>query len=248
MQRHILYANAEKSDMSRRPRTFCPFLVTRTAALVAIVAACQQRDYTTSAPPVPTAISVLSGNGQKGVVDQQLARMIVVTVTDQTGSPLPEAIVTWTVGTMGGTVDSLVTHTNVAGAANVQWTLGTFAKVDSLTASILVGGVSTVITATAGAGPFTALTQVSGDSQRVASGGSTSLPLVVQATDQYGNPVAGVMVTWSSNAGMLSAQSTTTGVNGQASVTLATSAQPMQYTITATAGAVAVVNFTLTGT
>jgi hypothetical protein len=155
--------------------------------------------------------------------------------------------VLWITGYNSGTVDSSMTVTDASGIASANWTLGTIAQVDTLTATI-PDGTSIAITAIAVAGPINGLAKAGGDAQSVASGGSTSQPLVVRAVDRFGNPAAGVTVSWVSNAGTLSSRSTTTGPSGQAFVTLTTAAAPMTYSITATAGAGATTIFTLTGT
>lgn len=64
-------------------------------------------------------------------------------------------------------------------------------------------------------------TIVSGDSATATVSSALSAPLVVQVSDQNGNPLSGVPVSWSviSGSGTLSADSTTTDATGQASVT-----------------------------
>ncbi|MEE8572840.1 MAG: hypothetical protein V3T20_06235, partial [Gemmatimonadota bacterium] len=74
-------------------------------------------------------------------------------------------------------------------------------------------------------GPTLSLAIVSGNSQVGAIGAALPAPLIVRVEDQSGNPVSGESVTWAvtsaagPNAGV-SSNSTTTGTDGQTSVTL----------------------------
>jgi adhesin/invasin len=97
------------------------------------------------------------------------------------------------------------------------------------------------------------LAAVSGDGQTGTAGTALPEPLVVQVTDAFGNPIAGVPITWApGGGGSVSATSTTTDGGGLTSVTrtlgpaagaqttLASSAglagSPVTFTHTVTAG------------
>ena len=88
--------------------------------------------------------------------------------------------------------------------------------------------------------PTQQLAIVSGSGQTAPVGTSLPEPLVVQVTDQAGNPVGGVGVTWAMTgpdgqpAGSLSHVSTTTGTDGTTQVTATLGNQPGPYRITAT--------------
>jgi beta-glucanase (GH16 family) len=60
--------------------------------------------------------------------------------------------------------------------------------------------------------------------------------MVVQALDGSGNPVAGATVNWTTTAGTLSASSSTTDAQGNASVTLTHPSLPQSITVTASVG------------
>ena len=125
--------------------------------------------------------------------------------------------------------------------------MGTTAGVDSLVVALPTGPTVT-ITATAAAAGLATLSIVSGDAQTVAAG-STTAPLVVKASDQFGNAVANANITWATaGGGMLSAPSALTDANGLAQVTFTTDANPTSYSITASAGATTSVTFTVNGT
>ena len=91
----------------------------------------------------------------------------------------------------------------------------------------------------------------SGDEQTGPVGLLLPSPLVVRVTDEEGNPVEGVAVGWSAQGGgSVSAATTTSGSNGQASVQRTLGDQPGVQTTTATASGLqgSPVTFTSTAT
>ena len=212
-------------------------------ATLLIVGACS--DSNSTAPLVATAITVSAvTNGQTGVAGTVLAQPVGVLVVDQNGAPFANATVTWTVTAGGGSVASPTSVTDATGTATVAFTLGSTVGVDSLEASI-AGGESAFITATATAGPATAMQIMSGGTQSVAAG-STTAPLVVKLADQFGNPVPNATVTWAvAGGGTLSATTSTTDATGTTQTTLTTDAAPANYSVTATTGSLTPVTFTI---
>ena len=84
----------------------------------------------------------------------------------------------------------------------------------------------------------------SGNSQSTPVNTNFGLPLVVTVTDQYGYPMPGVTVTFAvpakgASATLLSAATSTTDTNGQASVTIKANTTVGSYTVTASAAGVA---------
>jgi adhesin/invasin len=124
------------------------------------------------------------------------------------------------------------------------WTLGSAVGTDSLQASI-AGGADAFITATATAAAASAVHITSGGTQTVTAG-TTTAPLVVQVVDQFGNPIAAATVAWAvTGGGTLSAATSTTDATGSTQVTLTTAAAPANYTVTAMAGTLTPVTFTI---
>ena len=74
----------------------------------------------------------------------------------------------------------------------------------------------------------TDIEMLEGDNQTGHVGEPLANPLVVLVTDESGNPVEGVSVTWSAQGGTVAPATTTTGSNGRASV---------QWTLGSTVGA-----------
>jgi adhesin/invasin len=187
--------------------------VATTAALV-LIAGCGGSDDTTAPPLVAASVVATQGNAQAGTVGQALTSPVSVQVLAANGSPVPGVLVTWFIESGGGSVSTTSSTTDSLGMATVTWTLGTVAGTDSLAAAVTSASIT--LSAVANAGPVAALTKVSGDQQTVTAG-TTSQPLVVMATDAYGNPVAGVTVAWiPENGGALGAPTTVTGSDGTA--------------------------------
>lgn len=84
---------------------------------------------------------------------------------------------------------------------------------------------------------LTILTVISGNGQTIPLNSTSIAPLVVRAYDETATPMAGIVVTWAitSGGGTLSATSTTTDANGEASVTYKPGATVGTVTIKATA-------------
>ena len=151
---------------------------------------------TTIATTPPAAISLVSGDGQRALYWAALGQPLVVRVTDVAGNPLRGASVSWVAST-GGHLSAEVTTTNDAGEASAIATLGS--AVGPYTFEAWAGGLPgppVTFSATAVAGPASALHYVSGNHQRAAVGTRLSSPFVVQVTDVRGNGVVNYSVTW----------------------------------------------------
>ena len=93
------------------------------------------------------------------------------------------------------------------------------------------------------------LTKVPGRAPQGAAGTALAQPFVVLVLDQYGDPLAGVTVTFSVTAGggTLSAGTATTDADGRAATTLTLGAQPGTNTVEAIVDRLEPVIFTATG-
>jgi adhesin/invasin len=228
--------------MIRSSRRFVPL-----AGVLAVVAGCGHDSSSTTTPGgTPStgfAIVVDSvSQSQSAVIGSTIVigfRVMNSTVT----AGVPNQTVTFTPATGSGTVASSTGTTDANGHATVSWTFGTTSG--TLTLTLSTTGVSVPVNATALAGAATKLAKVSADSQSVVASGSVSL--VVRSTDQYGNPVPNVPVTWAATGGVLTPTMTVTGPAGNAAVTFTTAATPATYSITATSPGLTSVTFTLRG-
>jgi plastocyanin len=206
------------------------------------------------APGVAATIAPVAGDGQTATVGQAVATNPSVKVTDGLGNPVANVGVTFSAAP-GATVTGAEQTTDAAGVATVgQWTLGTVAGTSTLFAtSSGLDGSPVTFTAEATAGPATTLVVNFGEDQKASPGSPVAEPPSVIATDSYGNPVAGVSVTFAvtSGGGSVTGPVQTTADNGAAFLegwTLGPSVGPNTLTATADGLAGSPITFTATAT
>ncbi|HEX6057429.1 MAG TPA: Ig-like domain-containing protein, partial [Gemmatimonadaceae bacterium] len=185
---------------------FAPFTVRGSAGVVlvaagALLGACSDSSGTDDGGP-PASMEVVGGNGQQGVVGEELVGPLVVKVTDDRGRPVRGQLVNWRVTAGGGSVFAGSALTNREGVAQERWTLGTVAgaaqrvearAVDDVTGAALVFAT---FEATAEAGPATTLAPSVEGPLAAPVGAAIPTPITARATDRFDNPVPGVVVTW----------------------------------------------------
>jgi adhesin/invasin len=165
-----------------------------------------------------SGVLIVSGDDQTGPPRQTLPDPLVVQVVDGDGNAVVGAAVTWVVTAGGGTLDPTTGTTDTNGNASTSWTLGSSAGAN--VAQAIVSGVGQAeFTAAAAAGTASDIRIVSGNSQTAPAGSRLPAGLVVQVLDADDNPVSGVTVTWSVEAGggSVSPATAATGADGQAS-------------------------------
>ncbi|HXT17771.1 MAG TPA: Ig-like domain-containing protein [Gemmatimonadaceae bacterium] len=231
------------------------------AALISLaaLAACgdstgpAQSSSTTPPPPDVTPASITSNvtTPLTGVAGTQLNTPLQVTVLNKAGLPIDTTVVTFAVASGGGTLSSTSVRTDVNGKAVTVWTLGP--KTGTQTVTATAGTLSPVtFTATASAGAAKNITKNSTDPQTAVAGANVAVPPSVKVTDQNGNPVASVTVTFAvaTGGGSVSGGSPTTDANGVATAgSWKLGPTPGTNTVTATVtGITTPVTFTATGT
>jgi adhesin/invasin len=207
----------------------------------------------------PAAVT-LTGNGQNGRVGEALPQPLVAAVTDGADRPVEGATVVFvlTDPAPGASVSPDSTTTAADGTATAQVVLGTRPGTQAGEVRALGGQGQATASATfsLNAVPENAngITAVSGMDQSGQVGTALANPLVVQVADAFGNPIPGIGVVWTvDGGGSVSSPTTTTGADGQTSVTrtLGTTAgtqrtlasvdglagSPVTFVHTATAGA-----------
>ena len=117
-------------------------------------------------PLVPSAITIISGDGQSGGVGTQLADSVRVKVTDGAGNGAAGVGVSWSVLTGGGTISPASSMTDPSGIAAAAFTLGP--AQGEQTAQAAVSGLtgSPVVVHATGVSPSVGVTL------RVAAGGN----------------------------------------------------------------------------
>ena len=87
-------------------------------------------------PPMPTALSIISGYNQNGLTGETLADPFVVEVRDQNGDPLEGVTVTFTVSAGGGSLSDTSVDTDANGLAQTAMTLGNDPGTNAVEASV----------------------------------------------------------------------------------------------------------------
>ena len=191
----------------------------------------------TLSSPTPTSLSIISGDNQEGFTGEALATPFTVQVRDQHGDPMAGVTVTFTVLTGGGTLSATTVTTDANGQAESTLTLGTDPGTVTVEASVEGISQTEVLNAEATLPPPipTSLSIISGDNQEGLTGELLANPFIVQVRDQYGDPIAGIMVTFTLTAGdsSLSATVVTTNTNGEAKSTLILGTEPGTNTVQA---------------
>ena len=230
----------------------------RLVAALALLTACGGGgDLLLPGSGVPAAITVVSGGEQTGRVGETIPDSIVVSVTDGEGRPVQGATVVFNFidASPGAALDPDSVTTNSDGQAWAHAVLGTRVgsqqgQVQALTPDGTDPPTAS-FTLTALPANANGIAAVSGSDQSGQAGSTLPAPLVVAVTDGFGNPIEGVAIDWTvDGGGQVSETATTTGADGQTSVTrtLGTTAGP-QHTLASAAGlAGSPVTFTHTAT
>ncbi|MFY9792355.1 MAG: hypothetical protein WAJ99_14315 [Candidatus Sulfotelmatobacter sp.] len=173
-----------------------------------------------------TSLASWSGNNQSAQVTTPLPNPLVLKVKDSLGNGVPGVQVSYTDSGSGGSFSPNPATSNSAGLASVTYTTGTTAA--ALHGKILAsvpGLTSLVFFETVTAGPAANIAATSGSGQSTPPSSQLTQPLVAKVTDQYGNVVSGVAVTFNDGGagGTFSANPVSTSSSGVASVTYTTS-------------------------
>ena len=174
----------------------------------------------------PATVVMVSGDSLNGRVGEPLAQPLVAKVTDEGNRPIEGAkvVFVFTGEAPGAVIAPDTSMTDAKGEATASVTLGTRpgtqpGEVRALGAS---GSPTATATFTLTALPENAngIRAVAGEGQSAPVNAQLPQPLVVEVTDAFGNPIAGMPVTWTvEGGGSVSEASTTTGDDGRTSVT-----------------------------
>jgi hypothetical protein len=190
------------------------------AGLVAGLTRCGGGGLTLPDDSGPVRIVKLTGDNQRGFPGTALPELLAVQVTGRQGEPLADQAVAFSVdGTApGGQVTSLQDKTGSDGTARARWVLGADAGPQAVVARVVTHDALQVrFEASLATGDPVHMELVSGDGQRGSVGSALRNPLVVRITDQFGNPVPNVSVTWDGGDGSVDPSTAQTGDDGQAS-------------------------------
>ncbi len=180
-----------------------------------VIAAC---DNLATTPSLELSFSVVSGDGQSGIVDQPLPSPVVIQATDSRGRPQKNLQVSFVITSGGGSANPASARTDQNGLAQTWWTLGTsVAQAQGLEARA-GGTLLGAFTATPLPGPVSQLAIQAGDGQSAVHDAPVAVPPAVLVRDQYGNPTPGVAVSFTVTAGggSVTGSPATTAANGSA--------------------------------
>jgi plastocyanin len=218
-------------------------------ALALLVAACGG-DPKGPPPPPPSGLSVSkaapTGDGQVGSVQTALANALRIVVLND-GNPEPGAAVNWNGSGTAAAFNPASGTTDANGLATTTWTLPQESGTPTAQAEVSgASGSPVVFSATARPGAATSMALVSGNAQAGGIGLPADDPLVVAVTDQYGNGVSGVDVTWVVTQGFASVPGVTqSGTNGEAPAIVVYGQLTGLITVTATVAGLGAVQFNL---
>jgi uncharacterized protein (TIGR03437 family) len=174
------------------------------------------------------------GNNQSANPGSALPSTLTAVVTDQCGTPITGATVTWQVKSGSATLSTTSSVTAAGGYATTKVTLGSSAGPVTIVASI---NAATSVTYTETANAIVgSLSLVSGGGQSQQENTAFTQPLVFALKDNNGNPLIGFTVSLSLGGGSatLSTTSAVTNSLGQASVNVTGGNAPGTVTVTAT--------------
>lgn len=208
----------------------------------------------TGTPGTATTIVINGGNSQSAPAGTNVAIAPSARVTDANGNGVPGVTVTFAVSGGGGSIAGGTPATNASGVATItSWTLGNAVGGNSLSATAPgLTGSPLNFTATGVTGPASVMTVNAGDNQAATAGGQVSTAPSVLVTDAFGNPVAGVAVSFAvtSGGGNITGSTPSTNASGVAAVgtwTLGPSAGVNTLSATSAGLTNSPVTFTATG-
>lgn len=187
------------------------------------------------------SLTIAAGNNQSATVNTPVPTPPRVVARTASGAPVAGVdilfIVTAGAGHVGGNADRVTVATGPDGSAQVPtWVLGRTAGTNTLAAIVSNTNVSTTFTATGTAGAAQNVIVVSGDGQQGTAGIALSQPIVARVRDVFGNPVAGVQVTFASpQQGLFNPATTTSNAQGLVQSTWTPSFSTSTQTANATA-------------
>jgi adhesin/invasin len=166
-------------------------------------------------PGVPSSLTVVSGDRQRGSVTKPLAKPIVVRVSDAGANLIAGAQIA--VSASAGTVEDSIATTDSSGVARIQWTMPRTSGDISLTARIEGVRAPARISAYALAA---APANLSFEEARQAKSASRARKVAATVTDLYGNPVSDALVVFSSEAASISPARALTDGSGRVELTV----------------------------
>ena len=115
---------------SSASRVFAPAII----AIAFALAACTSDNSTETL--VPSALGIVTGNGQTAIAGAVVTNPFVVEVLDQNAEGMKGVIVNWTIVSGGGSLSTTAAATDSAGLATSRYTAGPVATTASIRANV----------------------------------------------------------------------------------------------------------------
>ncbi|HYC33183.1 MAG TPA: Ig-like domain-containing protein, partial [Gemmatimonadales bacterium] len=218
------------------------------------VSACSGADLVLPDEGEPAAVAVIQGNEQAGRAGETLSQPVIALVSDARGRPVADVELALVLDG-GGSAEPPSARSGTDGTAAFQVVLGT--AIGSVAGRVEVvaaegePALTTPVTFTALSADAAGIVLLSGDGQSAPVSTTLPQPLVVQVADVFGNPIAGVPVSWTAEGGGSVSEATVpTDADGRSQVTRTLgSAAGTQLTLASAEGlAGSPVTFTATAT
>ena len=161
------------------------------------------------------SVAVVSGGDQHAAAGSALPKMVVIEVTDASGSGVAD--VPLMLSPSGGAVPDSAPHTDSLGRARIRWTMGHGAR--EYTLAVHVDGIKPLLKVNAHATPAKPanLSFEDGPTSRTHAKGVHALYALV--TDIYGNPVPEATVSFTTRSGVVKPSRAVTDAKGRAALT-----------------------------
>lgn len=159
---------------------------------------------------------IIGGNGQRGVVGEELGAPLVLQVSDRLQAGVRGVPVAFEVSEGAGSLDVAEATTDAQGRAQVRWTLGETAGGGLSVIATIDGGTTLTFEAVADAGPAAAIEVENGADQVGTPGQRLGRPIQLRLTDAFGNPVRNAIdIEVVSGGGSVSDTPLVTDINGR---------------------------------
>jgi hypothetical protein len=147
--------------------------------------------------PVPSSLTLLSGDGQRAPAGRRIAQPVTVQVVSRSGRPIPGIPVRFVLEEGAGRAEPQADSSDAEGIARASWTLGGFPGRQTL--SVAADGVPNPTVVTAEAEPVAANTRIAAVSEDLKGpvGSALTEPVAVRVTDTSGVALVDVPVAWS---------------------------------------------------
>jgi adhesin/invasin len=170
--------------------------------------------------PVPSSVTVLGGEGQRGPAGRALPVPVAAQIVSRTGRPMPGVIATFHSLSPGATAAPALDTSDARGMVQTIWRLGDLVGPQQLTISVDGVSVAPAIGAEADPVPANAKVELITKALTGKVGDTLQEAVAVRVTDSLGMALGDVPVAWSAlDGGTLTAVSARTDSLGEARAT-----------------------------